>query len=227
MPSGSPNPPPCHRHTKLPLSRCPLPRYLRGDCDRDAMPDFIHDIPLATLAAWFSLVAVGAIVVGLLVIKPILRVLIGGGPDLNESLSYGTASFSLFYGLLLGLLTVSAYQNNDRIAQAILNEATSLSALYADMNVYPEPMRSEMRTMLRDYTLFTIHKDWPAHRQGSYLDGGENRSNAMRQKLASFEPETRGQEIVHAQVLGSFQQFVEARQQRLVGVYMKIPDVLW
>lgn len=49
----------------------------------------------------------------------------------------------------------------------------------------------------------------------------------MRQKLSSFEPETRGQEIVHAQVMGSFRQFVDARQQRLIGVYVKIPDVLW
>lgn len=85
------------------------------------------------------------------------------------------------------------------------------------MNVYPEPMRSNMRTMLRDYVLLTIYKDRPARRQGTCLDGGENRSNAMRQKLASFEPEIRGQEIVHAQVPGSFQQFVDARQQRIIG----------
>lgn len=168
-----------------------------------------------------------SIVFGLLVVKPVLRILIGAGPDLNEAINYGTSGFSLFYGLLLGLLTVSAHQNNDRISQAILAQASSLSGLYSDMNVYPEPMRSEIRTMLRDYTLFTIHKDWPAHRQGGYLDGGENRSNAMRQKLASFEPATAGQEILHAQVLGSFQKFVDARQQRLIGVYVKIPDVLW
>lgn len=49
----------------------------------------------------------------------------------------------------------------------------------------------------------------------------------MRQKLASFEPATAGQEILHAQVPGSFQKFVDARQQRLIGVYVKIPDVLW
>ena len=163
------------------------------------MPEFVYDIPLQQLAIYFALIAVGAMVVGILILKPILRLVMGAPPDLNESIGYGTAGFSLFYGLLLGLLTVSAYQNNERVRQAILNEATSLGALYADMSSYPEPIRSDMKAMMRDYLLFTIHRDWPAHRQGEFLNGGANRTNAMRQRLASFEPETAGQEIVHAE----------------------------
>jgi len=165
-------------------------------------------------------------VLELLVLKPILWLLLGAQPDLNESIGYTTAGFSLFYGLLLGLLTVSAYQNNERVKQAILAEATSLDALYADMSSYPEPIRSEMKTMMRDYLLFTVHRDWEAHRQGEFLNGGNNRTNAMRQRLASFEPATRGQEIVHAETFAAFQDFAEARQSRLTGVITEIPDVL-
>jgi hypothetical protein len=51
--------------------------------------------------------------IGLIVIKPILRLLIGAGPDFNESIGYATSGVNLFYGLLLGLLTVSAYQNSE------------------------------------------------------------------------------------------------------------------
>ena len=95
------------------------------------------------------------------------------------------------------------------------------------MSSYPEPIRSDMKAMLRDYLLFTVYRDWPAHRQGEFLNGGDNRTNAMRQRLASFEPETRGQEIVHAETIAAFQDFAEARQQRLTGVITEIPDVLW
>ncbi len=191
------------------------------------MPSFVYDIPQQQLAIYFSLIAVAAIVFGMLIVKPILRLLIGAPPDLNELISYGTAGFSLFYGLLLGLLTVSAYQNNAQVKQAILNEASSLGALYADMSSYPEPIRSDVKAMLRDYTLFTIYRDWPAHRQGEFLNGGANRANAMRQRLASFEPKTKGQEIVHAETIAAFQNFAEARQQRLTGVITQIPNVLW
>ena len=188
------------------------------------MPDFVYDIPMRQLAIVFSLIAVGAVIFGMLIIKPILRLLIGSPPDLNELITYGTASFSLFYGLLLGLLTVSAYQNNAQIKQAILNEATTLGALYADMASYPEPTRSDVKAMLRDYLLFTVYRDWPAHRQGEFLNGGANRTNAMRQALASFEPQTKGQEIIHAETIAAFQSFAEARQQRLTGVITQNPE---
>ena len=50
------------------------------------------------------MIAVGAMFVGIGILKPILRLLMGAPPDLNEAIGYGTAGFSLFYGLLLQLL---------------------------------------------------------------------------------------------------------------------------
>ena len=191
------------------------------------MPDFVYEIPPRDLALYFALIAIGAMFLGIVILKPILRLLMGSTPDMNEAIGYGTAGFSLFYGLLLGLLTVSAYQNNSGVKQAILSEATALGALYADMSSYPEPIRSDMKAMMRDYLLFTVYRDWPAHREGDFLNGGANRANAMRQRLASFEPETTGQEILHAQTIAAFQDFAEARQGRLTGVITEIPDVLW
>jgi hypothetical protein len=191
------------------------------------MPDFIFDIPTRTLAVYFSLAAVALMLLGVLVIKPLLRLVLGTGPDFNQTIGQATNGFSLFYGLLLGLLTVAAYQNNERIREGILSEATVLGSLYADMNTYPEPTRSDMKLMLRDYVLFTIHKDWPAHRRGEVLNGGFNRTDAMRQELAQFEPYTRGEDITHAEVVAAFQDFSRARQQRLTGIITEIPDVLW
>jgi hypothetical protein len=191
------------------------------------MPDFVYDIPLKNLATYFAIIAVAAIFFGMLIIKPVLRLLMGSGSGLNEAIGYGTSAFSLFYGLLLGLLTVAAYQNNERVKQAILNEATAISAFYSDMDMYPEPVRSDLKAMLRDYVLFTIHKEWRAHREGKFLDGGTNRANTVRQRLAKFEPQTESQKIIHAEVISNFQTFIQARQQRLMGVITAIPDVLW
>jgi hypothetical protein len=191
------------------------------------VPDFIFDIPPASLAIYFSLIAIGAVFFGLIVAKPLLRLLMGTGPDFNATIGQATASFSLFYGLLLGLLTVAAYQNNERVKENILAEATALGALYADVGSYPEPERSEMKAILRDYVLFTINDDWTAHREGEILNGGFNRADAMRTKLAAFEPGTAGEEILHAEVVGALQEFTQARQQRLIGVSTRIPDVLW
>src|SRR5262245_307349 len=120
------------------------------------MPHFVYDVPLTVLAASFVLIAVAVMVISLRWLKPLLRHLAGpDNDDFNESVRTATTGFSLFYGLLLGLLTVAAYQNSMRVKEGILNEATTLSALYSDMTSYPEPIRSDMKAMLRDYVLFT------------------------------------------------------------------------
>lgn len=159
-------------------------------------------------------------------LKPVMRVLSGSGADLNESIGCATGGFNLFYGLLLGLLTVSAYANNTQDRQAVLGEANAISVLSSEMNACPDPLRTTIKTMPRDYVLFTIGKDWPAHREGTYLDGGDNRADAMRQRLAAFEPQTSGQEIIHVEVLCAFQRFVEARHERIASVFIQIPRVL-
>lgn len=191
------------------------------------MPDFVHDIPTVDLAVWFAVIFVATVVIGLFVVKPIFRLLLGTGPDFNASINYLTSGFSLFYGLLLGLLTVAAYQNGDRIKQSIMSEATSLGVIYSELNAYPEPFRGEVKTLVRDYVLYTIHKEWPAHREGRILNGGYNRAGAIFRKLAEYKPTTDANRIIHEQVISSFQDFISARQQRLAGVITAIPEVLW
>ena len=191
------------------------------------MPEFVYDVPTNTLAIWCSLIAVASIVIGVLVVKPVFRLLIGTGPDFNASVSYATAGFGLFYGLLLGLLTVAAYQNSDRIREATMAEATALGAIYSQVDTYPEPIRSDLQEMMRDYVLFTVYRDWPAHNQGKVLNGGYDRADAMLRKLAGFNPQSDSQQTVHGEVIAAFQSFAEARQRRLAGVSTRIPDVLW
>lgn len=191
------------------------------------MPDFVYQIPTTQLAVLFSVLAVIAVAVAILVVKPVLRLFFGTGQDFNQSLSFAASGFNLFYGLLLGLLVVSAYQNSEKVREAIEVEALTLGALYSDIETYPEPLRSELREMMRDYVLYTIHRDFPAHRGGAFLDGGSNRADGIRLLLAGFEPETRGEVIVHQEVISAFRDFDSARQQRLSGVLAQIPDILW
>lgn len=169
----------------------------------------------------------GSVAVGILVIKPLLRLFFGTGPEFNQSLSFAASGFNLFYGLLLGLLVVSAYQNSEKVREAIQVEALTLGALYSDIDTYPEPMRSDVRAMMRDYVLYTIHRDFPAHRIGEFLDGGSNRADGIRLMLASYEPVTQGEVIVHQEVIDAFRDFDGARQKRLSGVLAEIPNILW
>ena len=86
------------------------------------MPDLIYEIPTVQLAIYCSLFFVGLTWFGLIFVKPFLRLLMGRDPRINDWVGQTTAGFSLFYGLLLGLLAVAAYQNFDEVRKSVFAE---------------------------------------------------------------------------------------------------------
>ena len=103
------------------------------------MPDFIYRISTVELAVYSSLLFVGLTWFGIIFIKPFLRLLIGREPRINELVSYTTAGFSLFYGLLLGLLAVAAYQNFDEVRRSAFAEAATLPPSTGTPRAIPSP----------------------------------------------------------------------------------------
>ena len=105
---------------------------------------------------------------GIIFLRPFLRLLLRRQLGANDLVSYTSSWFSLLYGLLLGLLSVATYQNPTQIQTFVQREAAALALLYRGSTAYPEPLRSELQYLLRDYTLFVVNKDWPAHRGGGF-----------------------------------------------------------
>jgi Protein of unknown function (DUF4239) len=126
--------------------------------------------------------------------RPIVRAWLRRQGGRNELVNSATAGFSLYYGLLLGLLSVAAYQSSKQVEDAVSREASTLAALYRSCEAYPEPLRGDLQALLRDYALYVINKDWPAHQQRLVPMGGENGLLAFRRQLLSFQPQSKTQE---------------------------------
>ncbi len=165
--------------------------------------------------------------IGIVLIHPIMRRWIHGGKQLNDVVIFVAANYGLLYAVLLGLLTVATFQTTKDLQDHISSEASSLSTMYHTAEGYPEPMRSDFRAGLRDYTHYVIEKDWPAHRLAMTPKGGENRLQAIRQTLFSFEPASKTQEFLHGEIIREFNAMNVAREQRLDAVSSSMPAVLW
>jgi Protein of unknown function (DUF4239) len=164
---------------------------------------------------------------GIVAVHPILRWWLHRDQPSNEAIIFSAGNFGLFYAVLLGLLTIATFQSTKDLVDTIGREASNLSTLYRTADGYPEPFRSQMKAELRDYTRYVIDKDWPAHRQGLVLMGGEHRLQAIRRTVLSFEPTTKTQEVLHNEMLHYLDTMTAAREQRLSAVTASIPAVLW
>jgi hypothetical protein len=175
----------------------------------------------------FCVFFVGVTWLGIAAIHPYLRRQLHGDEPSNEVIIFSAANFGLFYAVLLGLLTIATFQNTKDVVDTIGREASNLSTLYHAADGYPDPIRTQLKVELRDYTRYVIDKDWPSHSRGLVLMGGEHRLQVIRQTLLSFEPTTKTREALQNEMLSYLDAMTTARLQRLSAVTESIPRVLW
>jgi hypothetical protein len=189
--------------------------------------DWIYDIPRWGGILLFAAVFVGFTWLGLVLIRPWVRRHAADQPDWDALIGAILAAFVVFYGITLALIAVSSYQNFVAVNQGVGREAASLGTLYRDVSNYPEPIRGELQTMLRDYTRYVIEEAWPAQKRGVVPQGGTVRVQAFEEKLLSFQPQTQDEAILHAETLRELDEFNDYRNQRLESITTGLPDVLW
>jgi hypothetical protein len=195
--------------------------------DLDWLTAWMDTLSPTGLAIFLSVVVVGLTWFGIIFFKPFIRRWLRKQPGSNDLVNYASAGFSLFYGLLLGLLSVTAFGNASSVSASVDREAASIASLYRTVASYPEPLRGEVQYLLRDYTQYIIHKDWPAHNQGKIWNGGNLRLQVIQQKLISLQPTDHTQSLLQEQAIKYFGEIDDARQERLTGVNTAIPGVLW
>lgn len=156
------------------------------------MLDVLRDVPVAQMATVVCMVFVGITWLGAIFIRPFLRLLVRPQADLNTLLGNFVSMYGVFYGILMGLLAVAAYQNKADVKQAIISEATSLAALFRNVSAYPEAVRAPLQETTRDYTQFVIDSEWPSMRQGEHTQAGIPLINKLQEQLSAYEPATSG-----------------------------------
>src|SRR5262245_27928782 len=188
---------------------------------------WLYDMPTALMVLLLSAIFVGFTWAGAIFIRPFLRLLVRSQPGLNDIVGYVLSSHCVFFGLLLGLLAVGTYQNMSDIEKVIVREAGLLRAFYRSMQNYPEPVRSETLPLIKEYVRYVIEDSWPLQRRGIVSEGGVPRMNAVQGKLFSFEPTTKGQEILHEKTVGQFNEMAEVRRQRIQSASSGISPIMW
>lgn len=188
---------------------------------------WIYDLTTVQLLVLFCSLFVGSYWLGALLVRPLLLVLVRGQADVNNLVGYLLGSHGVIYGILLGLLAVAAFQNYADSDAIVATEAARLAALYRDVSAYPHPHRDALQGKLREYTEFLMGDGWAQQRKGQVPTKGTRIITEFQVELTRFEPQTKGQELLHAEALRAFNLLVETRQQRLNAVTGGIPALLW
>ena len=191
------------------------------------MFEWIYDYPAWQMGALFGLGFMGVSLAGMFAVRPLFHAWIHGRDRTNEMVSLNIASFSVFYGILLGLVAVGVYANYAAAGDLVEREAATLAALYSDTSDLPEPHRTQLLADLRAYAEETISKDWPTQAQGVVPKGGTQQMETFQKDLQAVHPDAKADQIAYAEASAQFEKLVESRSNRLVKVGAGIANLLW
>ncbi len=188
---------------------------------------WIYDIPTWAFGTLMTVLFWGFAWLAILALRPFVHARLRAEHRANDFVGFTFSSFAVFYGLLLGLLAVAAYQNYADVDDGVTREAASLIALYHMASSYPPPAREALQAEISAYTLDTIKRGWPLQQQGIVPSGGAQRMSRIYSTLLSFKPRDPGEQIIQAETLREMNHYDELRRIRLNNVETGIPAVLW
>ena len=156
---------------------------------------------------------------GIIFLRPFLRLPLRRQPGANDLVSYTSSWFSLLYGLLLGLLSVATYQNAAQIQTFVQREAGALALLYRGSTAYPEPLRSELQYLLRDYTLYVDQQGLAGPPRGADPAGRCGPHGRARPDAGDVRADYEGAgDRRSQQTFANLDALAEARIERISGV---------
>jgi hypothetical protein len=187
----------------------------------------IFDYPEIPMSIACGIVFAIVVAVGIIVVQRYVRDRLHGPGRGNEVVNTTLTVFSVFYGVLLGMLVVGAFENYKSIANIASKESSAASALYRDVVDFPEPTRGRLMGSLRQWAQEVIDHSFADQARGVRPTGETPMINDIVATLHTFEPRTVGQQNLHADALRDLDQFLDVRHERLSNTHIGLPPVLW
>ena len=188
---------------------------------------WIYDLPTWLLAVLIVTVFLALAVGGLLLSRHFVTKRLIYSREINDAVNYFGTAIAALYSVTLGLIAVATWADFSTVGGLVSREAATIGVLYRDMGGYPEPLATELRRGLREYTVFVVEKVWPAQQKGILLDQPTAMLTTLHEKLMDYEPPTSGKSIMHAETMRRFNELLDLRRQRIDRVDDGLPAVVW
>lgn len=191
------------------------------------MTAILYEQPIEVLVVLVTVVFVGLYWVGCVALRPLFRVLVRSQGGDNEIVGSVLAAFGVLYGLLMSLIAVAAYQNLNDVESQVEGEASSLLSLFRVASDYPDPLKSELQSEIRNYCQFIIQEEWPIMRSGKHPRGAQRRLEPIFRRLIALEHETVRDEVIQNLAVDHFDDLADFGRRRRFAAEGAIPTAMW
>ena len=190
--------------------------------------DWLHDWPTLLGAGFVVACLLVPTLIGSAYLQPVVARLLHGEREPNTPVALLLNAFTLYYGVLLGLLSIAVFGNYDKAQDTIGREAASIVALYRNLSGYPEPTRAALIDVLRRYVDEETGPGWGEQRRDLASTPGVRLVDELGRGLLGFRPDRQsGEDALHSETLRSVGEFVDRRRLRIQAAGTSIQAIIW
>jgi hypothetical protein len=136
------------------------------------------------------------------------------------------STVGIVYGALLGFTVVVAWGQFSSAEVNVANEASTLTTMYRQTVGMPEPQRTEMRELLREYATTVVGPEWDANNTEESSEGARNAITEMYVVFGRQDPAV-ASNPVSQEFLGQLTDLASDRNQRFLDAQPRIPVMMW
>ncbi len=188
---------------------------------------WLYDIPTWALFALIMTALTAFSLAGCLVFRKLLDGWLGLSADTNDIVGYFLSFTGAFYGIMLGLVAVGAWETFKDANGAVEQEASVAAALYRDVMHLPFPHDGRGQSLMRTYVEKVIVDEWPIQRAGGVPKSGDDLINELGAEISLAAIKFPAQNILTAEALSQYNKLLEARRNRIQSAQNALPASLW
>ncbi len=131
------------------------------------------------------------------------------------------------YAVLLGFVVVDAMQQYQHARQVTETEADNLADVFIMASRLPEPKRSEIQKLCRNYVEQVMQTEWAEMGHGSYCPLSREKAVDLMESLVNFTPKTETEKLLYPLMVQESSTFWQNRQARLLSADSHLPMFEW
>lgn len=147
----------------------------------------------------------------------------------NNLVSDTIRSVVAFLAILMGLIAVTAWTNYREVDRAADREANAVWELYDQLESYPQPVRGELRGILRGYTRAVVEQEWPAQLADRPEAVARPELTRLRVAIAAYAGQATREPraSLYRETRARFAELAEARHARRAGRHAGLDPIMW
>lgn len=189
------------------------------------MLDFLYSIPSAVLLIAALAVTIALACGGQLLVHR--RFASGNFVAHNEVGGIMITVAGTIYAVILGFLTVSAWEHYQEARELVVQEADASIDVWHVAVGLPDMVRARIRTDMVHYAGIMAANEWPLMRRGSYDPGAAMIGMDAIDAAGSFRPADNGESNAQSATMQQLTILHDARQRRVTGNESGVSGFEW